>query len=128
MGQVDPLMPKRAPNLWEATAPAILPEDSANTASPQPARAWARHGGGPLRSDGMAALQQAADAAAEELGVDSMVDASLLLGRSFRAGWGPHCTFVQPCEPLRQRLYPLLSCASAYLRISIAYCASSGSL
>ena len=91
-------MPTQAPDLWVSTASAISQEELAGMASPQPTRMQGSFSRAAAAAGGLSALQRAADAAAESMAAPSMVDASLLLGHSFRAGWGPHCTFVQPCE------------------------------
>lgn len=98
MEPLDPLMPSQAPNLWVSTDPAISLEEPAGMASPQPTRMQGSFSRAAAAAGGLSALQRAADAAEESMAAPSMVDASLLLGHSFRAGWGPHCMFVQPCE------------------------------
>ncbi|KAK9831684.1 hypothetical protein WJX74_006108 [Apatococcus lobatus] len=103
MGSLDPLMPTQAPNLWVPTAPAISLEEPAGMRPSQPDREQGLFSRSVAAAGGFSALQQAADAAAQEMEAPSMVDASLLLGRSFRAGWGPHCSFVQPCAPHRKQ-------------------------
>ncbi len=94
MAALDPLEPSQAPNLWVAAAPAI--EERTMSASPQPSRTQSPAGTAAAHWSSAAALQQSPEIL-DQLAAPSMVDASLLLGQSFRAGWGPHCTFVQPC-------------------------------
>lgn len=98
MAMLDPLMPSQSPNLWVPAAPAMSLEERPAVAFPQPSRMQSPAGRAAARASAAMALQQDA-AVSEQLAASSMVDASLLLGQSFRAGWGPHCTFVQPCEP-----------------------------
>ena len=96
---LDPLMPIQAPNFWVPNPPAISFEERAASASPQPPRMRSPAGRAAAQISAASSLQQSAGVS-EQLAAPSMVDASLLLGQSFRSGWGPHCTFVQPCTLL----------------------------
>ncbi len=91
-------VPAPAPCAWLRAAPALHPPALAPPA-----------GGGEPGAGALAAPREArppALGAGEAAAARSLVDAGLLLGRSFRAGWGPGGVLAVPGAPS----LPMLLC------------------